>query len=225
MPVLDLRVPSPFKASWERQGILGCWNWLKDAWKERAKNSTHLYLSTVHPAVFPHLKRRPFVFSPSLLFFRSGRETAILGPLRRLALDCYLKYNEALASGDMKAIRDVARDPIAQEAETKIKKLTTSGTKLVWTYHGEAKKTQCVSYRHVPDAGIGVTGPRAGIQQVLVQFVTLQSLAVYDKNGKLLRGNPKSPKKVTDFYVFEFRGWDTEGWRMKARLFEPTEPN
>ncbi len=50
-----------------------------------------------------------------------------------------------------------------------------------------------------------------------------QSLAIYDKTGKLLRGNPGDRNRVKDYYVFEFRCWDTEGWRMKARLFEPTK--
>ena len=51
--------------------------------------------------------------------------------------------------------------------------------------------------------------------------LAFQSLAIYDRKGKLVQGNPAEINTVKDFIIFEHRNWaPEEGWKMKAQVYE-----
>merc|ERR1719278_876042 len=60
----------------------------------------------------------------------------------------------------------------------------------------------------------------------MVRFHTQQILAVYDRFGRLIHGNPHVAKDVLEYVVFEKHLADTYGkWRLHGKIIPQTAAN
>lgn len=219
LPLLDLHIPTPYRDAVQTFGqIPGSWRWLKFTASEFVANAIHTNGFFKYNAI-PDLKTpRPGRWSLEIFRLRSTKPTAWATPLRELALAQYIKFNEAQARGDIKAMHLFAIPPMTNIARDRIRGRKT--TKLVWKYHGEAGTSQCLSIRTIPDTGFGLPTLQAGAIQLLVRFDTYQSLAIYDSRGNLLKGSTTDKNRVVDYMVFERKMWDPVGWVLKAQVYE-----
>ncbi|KAF9517458.1 hypothetical protein BS47DRAFT_1389723 [Hydnum rufescens UP504] len=216
--VFDMHIPHSIMQTCRIHGIKGPWRWLVQELMQWCGNAINLHRA-VQYAGMPGILRRPSRFSPKALGTRSTRRGAWVAKLREVAKSRYIEFNEARARGDHAVIRKLASEPLVSQTLDRMKKY--KGLRMEWKFITDRRPTQCLSIRSIPNAGLGHPPPRAGMQQVLIRFETHQTLAIYDRKGKLLQGNPTQVNTVKDYMIFEHRNWaPEEGWKLKAQVYE-----
>lgn len=86
-----------------------------------------------------------------------------------------------------------------------------------WKFHGSIEPPRVVYVRAEE-----VMSKSNLYGQVTVRFHTQQSLAIYDRFGRLIFGHPTSPIDILEYIVFENHITDEYGiWRIHAKMVPP----
>ena len=132
------------------------------------------------------------------------------------AVDIYIKAHEALAEGDTKTLHDTATEKAFPEMMHNVNKKS-----IRWSFikNLEAPKTVQIRANSVmKDADL--------FAQITVRIHSRQTLAVYDRFGRLIHGHPLTAKDVLEYVVFEKHITDTEGsWRIHGKIIPEWAPN
>lgn len=91
---------------------------------------------------------------------------------------------------------------------------------IVWKFIESIEAPQVIKVGHVP-----MLEEDNLYAQITVRFHTKQTLAVYDRFGRLVHGSPDSPRNVLENVCFERHLYDEYGmWRIHAKLPTDTYP-
>merc|ERR1712083_939207 len=130
--------------------------------------------------------------------------------------EVYINAHKALAAKELKKLHQLATEKAYPEMTHNIK-----GKSIYWDFIKSLEPPKVVQVR-VQD--IAQKGNMFG--QVTVRFHTQQILAVYDRFGRLIHGNPYVAKDVLEYVVFEKYLADTYGkWRLHAKIIPQTAAN
>ncbi|PCH35383.1 hypothetical protein WOLCODRAFT_139877 [Wolfiporia cocos MD-104 SS10] len=172
---------------------------------------------------FPGIKNT-HPWHPQVLAVKSTKDSAWIAPIRKAALDTYLKLNSAVANRDEKTIKALAIGDMQSHYLNLARKQDPSRV-YAWKFHGERSPCRVVSIRSLPGF-LGQKVPNNGsrlLVQALVRFDTFQSLNVYSKKGVLLH-EQTDPKPVVEYLVVQKRLWYDTPWAFRDRIYEGLEP-
>ncbi|MCL4130272.1 UNVERIFIED_CONTAM: hypothetical protein GTU68_021211 [Idotea baltica] len=128
------------------------------------------------------------------------------------ALDIYVKLHEALVKYD-----EAALHALATEKAFPLVIAAAKGKTLRWAFHGSLEPPRAVLARqtHI------VTKDNI-FAQVTVRFLTQQTLAVYDRFGRLVHGSEHVLRDVLEYVVFEKHVSNVYGtWRVHHKIVPP----
>ena len=132
------------------------------------------------------------------------------------ATEVYINAHKALASKDEKRLHQLATEKAFPEMTN-----NTKGKSIYWDFVKSLEPPHVVQVRCQD-----VLSKNNVFAQVTVRFHTQQILAVYDRFGRLIHGNPYVAKDVLEYVVFEKYLADTYGkWRLHAKIIPQTAAN
>ncbi|XP_026739227.1 probable 39S ribosomal protein L45, mitochondrial [Trichoplusia ni] len=136
------------------------------------------------------------------------------------AQETYIKAHEILASGNTKALRDY----VTEKAYPEFRFNTLSKT-IRWSFLESLEPPRVVHARCTD-----VVSKENIYGQVTVRFHTRQTLAVYDRFGRLIHGSEIVAKDVLEYIVFEKHLSNLYGtWRIHEKIIPdwtpPKEPS
>ena len=125
------------------------------------------------------------------------------------AVDLYVMAHEALVADDPTRLHELVTSKCYQELTHGLRFQT-----LRWSFHHNVEPPRAVHGAYFS------TGPAGNnFAQVTVRIHSQQSVAIYDRFGRLAYGDPTLPRTVLEFVVFEKRVSDTYGaWRLHGKL-------
>ena len=130
--------------------------------------------------------------------------------------EVYINAHKALAAKELKKLHQLATEKAYPEMTHNIK-----GKSIYWEFIKSLEPPKVVQVR-VQD--IAQKGNMFG--QVTVRFHTQQILAIYDRFGRLIHGNPHVSKDVLEYVVFEKHLADTYGkWRLHSKIIPRSAAN
>jgi len=160
---------------------------------------------------------------PGIFTVNSTSDASWVAPLRGIAVTTYNQVYRALADGDVKTIKNFTTNPYTSHLQTLLKSRTSPNQRFKWTSHSEVTPPQIVSIRAI-EGHLGRGGPKLGnrlVIQALIRFDTMQTLEIYSKQGNLLSPKESStPRRVTEYLVFEKRMWYDVPWKIRQQMFE-----
>jgi len=125
------------------------------------------------------------------------------------AVDIYVMAHEALVADDRTRLHELVTAKCYQELTHGLQFKT-----LRWRFHHNVEPPRAV---HGSIFNSGPTGNQ--FAQVTVRIHSQQSVAIYDRFGRLAYGDPELQRTVIEYVVFEKRISDTYGaWRMHGKL-------
>jgi len=125
------------------------------------------------------------------------------------AIDLYVEAHEALVKGNRTRLHELVTTKCYRDLMHGMEYKT-----LRWRYHESIEPPKVVNAR-LFDSGLG----DSKFAQVTVRIHSTQSVAIYDRFGRLSYGDPDLPRSVLEFVVFEKRISDTYGtWRMHGKI-------
>ncbi|CAG8719705.1 9141_t:CDS:2, partial [Acaulospora morrowiae] len=158
--------------------------------------------------------------------FMSAKEGGLIGKVE--ALEMYTEMNKQYSLGNLKALRNLVSDPIKKifffhydlqrgvkkKLKFELKNHREYDGKIYWQIHGDAKKPkyECIRYNK---------GEDFSVVQSILKLHTKQSLAIFNRNGKLIGGNPLKVYDVIEYVAFQRRMIDkkkgiSEGWKING---------
>lgn len=136
------------------------------------------------------------------------------------AQEIYIKAHEKLTEGDEMALREYVTERLHPEIlfNTKLKTIR-------WKFLGSIEPPRVVHARQTH-----VVSKENIFAQITVRMHTQQSLAIYDRFGRLMHGSEILAKDVLEYVVFEKNISNLYGeWRMHDKIVpawaEPKEPS
>jgi len=125
------------------------------------------------------------------------------------AVDLFILAHEALAEGNRTRLHELVTSKCYRELMHGLEYKT-----LRWRYH------EAIEPPRVVHASLFNSGPGENqFAQVTVRIHSSQSIAIYDRFGRLAYGDPELQRSVVEFVVFEKRVSDTYGtWRMHGKI-------
>lgn len=125
------------------------------------------------------------------------------------AQDIYIKANEAFAAGDEDEMHKYITEKLFPEMILNAKRKT-----IRWSFIKSLEPPRVVHARHMEVLQKGNL-----FAQVTVRFNTQQTLAVYDRFGRLIHGNEVVAKDVLEYVVFEKHIANLYGqWRIHSKI-------
>lgn len=125
------------------------------------------------------------------------------------AQEIYINAHNALAAKQEKRLHQLATEKAFPEMM-----FNTKGRSIYWEFLKSLEAPQVVQVRCQDIISKGNV-----FAQVTVRFHTQQILAVYDRFGRLIHGNPYVSKDVLEYVVFEKHMAETYGkWRLHAKI-------
>ena len=132
------------------------------------------------------------------------------------AKEIYINAHKALASKQEKRLHQFATEKAYPEMMH-----NTKGRSIYWDFIQSLEPLQVVQVRSQDVITKGNV-----FAQVTVRFHTQQILAIYDRFGRLIHGNPYVAKDVLEYVVFEKHLADTYGkWRLHHKITPVTTAN
>lgn len=137
-----------------------------------------------------------------------------------IAQDIYIRTHEALMSNDESAIRENVTERLYPEIKHNTKNVT-----IRWKFLESIEPPRVVHARQTH-----LVSKENIFAQITVRMYTNQSLAIYDRFGRLMHGSEILAKDVLEYVVFEKNISNLYGeWRMHAKIVppwaEPKEPS
>ena len=130
--------------------------------------------------------------------------------------EVYINAHKALAAKDEKRLHQLATEKVFPEMVN-----NTKGKSIYWEFVKSLEPPHVVQVRCED-----VISKSNVFAQVTVRFHTQQILAVYDRFGRLIHGNPHVAKDVLEYVVFEKHLADTYGkWRLHGKIIPQTTAN
>lgn len=128
------------------------------------------------------------------------------------AQDIYIRTHEALMKNDESAIRENVTERLYPEVKCNVRNVT-----IRWKFLGSIEPPRCVHARQT-----NVVSKENVFAQITVRMHTQQSLAIYDRFGRLMHGSEIIAKDVLEYVVFEKNISNLYGeWRMHAKIIPP----
>lgn len=131
------------------------------------------------------------------------------------AQEIYIASHEALAAGDKNRLIEL----VTERAYPEMLHYTTSKT-LRWKFLKSLEPPRVVQVRCtdlITKANV--------FAQVTVRFHTQQSLAIYDRFGRLMHGSETVAKDVLEYVIFENNISNSYGiWRLHAKIIPEWAP-
>lgn len=125
------------------------------------------------------------------------------------AIDIYVKAHEALMAKDDKGIFQYVTERCFTQMSAGLDYCT-----IHWKFHGLVNDPEVVQVR----VGEMLTKTNK-MSQITVKFHTKQTLALYDRHGRLSNGSPNEVREVLEYLVFEKLLTDEYGsWRLHDRI-------
>ncbi|XP_031635673.1 probable 39S ribosomal protein L45, mitochondrial [Contarinia nasturtii] len=136
------------------------------------------------------------------------------------AQDIYVRAHEALISKDESALRESITERLYPEI-----KFNTKNVTIRWKFLGSIEPPRVVHARQT-----NLISKENIFAQITVRMHTQQSLAIYDRFGRLMHGSEILAKDVLEYVVFEKNISNLYGeWRMHDKIVppwaEPKEPS
>ena len=132
------------------------------------------------------------------------------------ATEVYINAHKALAAKEEKRLHQLATEKVFPEMMN-----NTKGKSIYWDFIKSLDPPHVVQVRCQD-----IISKSNVFAQVTVRFHTQQILAVYDRFGRLIHGNPHVAKDVLEYVVFEKHLADTYGkWRLHAKIIPQTAAN
>lgn len=123
--------------------------------------------------------------------------------------DIYVKAHEALAAKDERLMFEYVTEHCFPLFTANLDRQT-----IIWKYLGDIEQPEVVQVR---TGDMMVKSNKYG--QITVRFHTKQTLAIFDRHGRLIHGSPTDVKEVFEYIVFEMYLADEYGrWRMHDRI-------
>lgn len=130
--------------------------------------------------------------------------------------EVYINAHKALAAKDEKRLHQLATEKVFPEMIN-----NTKGKSIYWEFVKSLEPPHVVQVRCQD-----VISKSNVFAQVTVRFHTQQILAVYDRFGRLIHGNPYVAKDVLEYVVFEKHLADTYGkWRIHGKIIPQNTAN
>ncbi|XP_055302170.1 probable 39S ribosomal protein L45, mitochondrial [Sitodiplosis mosellana] len=128
------------------------------------------------------------------------------------AQDIYIRTHEALMGNDESAIRENVTERLYPEIKHNTKNVT-----IRWKFLGSIEPPRVVHARQTH-----LISKENIFAQITVRMHTQQSLAIYDRFGRLMHGSEILAKDVLEYVVFEKNISNLYGeWRMHAKIIPP----
>ncbi|CAG8728438.1 5891_t:CDS:2 [Gigaspora rosea] len=129
------------------------------------------------------------------------------------ALNMYTDLNQHFADGDLKALRNIALDKMYYRLKFELKAREEQGNKYYWKYHGlvDNPKYQCIRYYDT------------GLAQLIIKLHTKQCIVAFDKEGKLITGDPEEIKNIVQYVVFQRNIGEKGDWGIYG-YYNPEAP-
>lgn len=128
------------------------------------------------------------------------------------AQDIYIRTHEALMNNDEAAIRENVTERLYPEIKHNTKNVT-----LRWKFLGSIEPPRVVHARQTH-----LIAKENIFAQITVRMHTQQSLAIYDRFGRLMHGSEILAKDVLEYVVFEKNISNLYGeWRLHAKIIPP----
>ncbi|EJC99302.1 uncharacterized protein FOMMEDRAFT_160907 [Fomitiporia mediterranea MF3/22] len=240
-PLMDLRIPSrptSFRA-------------IKENMKNNLSNMLRsVNLPSMNPSAFQftsmHRLATDFAFpgiitkwriSPQLFRAKSTSEKAWVAPFREELFELYRRVNEAIASGDKKAITKVTAYEYQTHAfkllQRNLSRIPSTGYTNTWKFR-PLSPVQILSLRAFP-MYTAAEEPRYGnrnVVQALVRFESMQSLTLRDSRDRVLlpngvvapEGYEPEPRRVLEYLICENKMFYKDGWYVRDQMFEGIKP-
>lgn len=215
-----------------RDGVIQASPNLKRLWKER-----NLYVSSTNQIVeeyVPDESKESLVPVVSTQMLKKGWEKVEKLPKNKLAIrkirsfekefnlkvfgdeaqEIYIKAHECLAANDQEKLTDY----VTEHARLAMLLNTTKRT-IHWKYLQSLEEPRAVQVRTFQlEESSGTT-----YAQITMRMFSQQSLAVYDRFGRLLYGSEILAKDVLEYVVFEKHLSNEYGqWRIHAKIIPPS---
>ncbi|KAH0554800.1 probable 39S ribosomal protein L45, mitochondrial [Cotesia glomerata] len=146
---------------------------------------------------------------------RTFDEEFSIGEFEDEAQQIYLKAHEAMAKKDKEELRLY----VTERAHPEIQHNTLDKT-IHWTFNESLEPPRVVHARCT-----NVISKENIFAQVTVRFHNQQTLAVYDRFGRLIHGSEIVKKDVLEYVVFEKHIANQYGtWRIHAKIIPPWMP-
>lgn len=134
----------------------------------------------------------------------------------RDATDLYKEINNALAAGDRTALRQLVTDNVLTAMKKELKHRELAWARVHWELVGPLKSIRTLQGRLI---GIDQKNMDTAFAQLTLRIVSTQRFAAYDKQGKLVAGDPEKELTVEDIWVFERQISHPElRWKLCGRL-------
>lgn len=134
----------------------------------------------------------------------------------RDASDLYKEINSALAAGDRSALRQLVTDSVLTTMKKELKHREQAWARVQWELVGPLKTIRTLQGRLI---GIDQKNMDTAFAQLTLRIISNQKFAAYDKQGKLVAGDPEKELKVEDIWVFERQISHPElRWKLCGRL-------
>lgn len=128
------------------------------------------------------------------------------------AQDIYIRTHEALMNNNESDIRENVTERLYPEIKHNTKNVT-----IQWKFLGSIEPPRVVHARQTH-----LISKENVFAQITVRMHTQQSLAIYDRFGRLMHGSPILAKDVLEYVVFEKNISNLYGeWRMHAKIIPP----
>ncbi|EGO03793.1 hypothetical protein SERLA73DRAFT_175438 [Serpula lacrymans var. lacrymans S7.3] len=224
MLTLDVQVPRDLRAviSLRPISVSTIFDAIKDNTGNWMKNVFSMF--TIAKAnAFPDITVKS-PWSRQLFKVGSYMKDAWVSPLIRTASIAYVGMNNAVAEKSIQGIKNTTSDNM----QAKLLKLVRSrdpGLIYHWRCISEASPTRIVSIR-AAEGYLAQEPPKQGNRLVihaLVRFDSFQTLQVFTKKGVPVDGKEPMRRHVTEYMVFEKRGWYDTPWTVREQLYEKVE--
>jgi len=125
------------------------------------------------------------------------------------AVDIYAMAHQAMAAGDITRLHELVTSRCYKTMAHGMQYKT-----LRWRFHANVEPPRLVH------ASIFAQGPLGNeFAQATIRIHSEQTVAIYDRFGRLAYGDPELKRTVLEFVVFEKRVSDTYGtWRMHGKI-------
>lgn len=128
------------------------------------------------------------------------------------AQDIYIRTHEALMNNDESAIRENVTERLYPEV-----KFNTENVTIRWKFLGSIEPPRVVHARQTH-----LVAKENIFAQITVRMHTQQSLAIYDRFGRIMHGSEILAKDVLEYVVFEKNISNLYGeWRMHDKIIPP----
>lgn len=134
----------------------------------------------------------------------------------REATDLYKEINSALAQGDRSVLRNLVTDKVLTGMKKELKHREQAWASVKWELVGPIKRIRTLQGRLI---GVDEKNMDTAFAQITLRIISNQKFAAYDKQGKVIAGDPEKELTVEDIWVFERQLSHPElRWRLCGRL-------